>query len=236
MKLSNHGSITLIAIVLGIVAPIAAADSQRDHHRPTHGAAEEPSANEYMNARPFEELVANFESPERMLWQRPDALLDLVGDLDSKTVADIGSGSGFLAFRMAERGARVLCVDVDERFLAYILGKRDALGLAEQIEPRLSPYDRPALGAGEVDLVITVNTYHHIEDRVSYFRFVRDALLPGGRLVVVDFKEGEQPVGPGPAMKIKASRIEAELRDAGFNTFSLDRKTLPYQFVLTATR
>jgi SAM-dependent methyltransferase len=78
------------------------------------------------------------------------------------------------------------------------MGKRDALELADVIVPRLSPFERPALAASEVDLVVTVNTYHHIEARVAYFRHVLRALRPGGRLVVVDFKAGEQPVGPGP--------------------------------------
>jgi hypothetical protein len=84
------------------------------------GAAERHGsrANAHMHERDFAALIANFESPERMNWQRPGALLDSFGDLDGKTVADIRSGSGFLAFRMAERGARVPCVDVDERFLA----------------------------------------------------------------------------------------------------------------------
>jgi SAM-dependent methyltransferase len=213
---------------------LAAPDHGPDHGA-AHGAEAGHAANEQMNARPFEELVRNFESEERMAWQKPDALVARLGPLEGRTVADIGSGSGFLAFRMAEAGARVLCVDIDERFLAYILGKRDALGLGDRVETRLSPPDRPALEPGEVDLVVTVNTYHHIEDRVAYFRTVREALRTGGRLVVVDFSEGELPVGPGPAMKIPAARIEEELRAAGFAAIEVDRETLPYQFVLTAS-
>lgn len=200
-----------------------------------HGAEAGQAANEHMNQRSFEELIRNFESEERMAWQKPDALVALLGPLDGRTVVDLGSGSGFLAFRLAEAGARVLCVDIDERFLAYVLGKRDALGLGDRVETRLSPPDGPALEAGEVDLVVTVNTYHHIEDRVAYFRRVREALRSGGRLVVVDFSEGDLPVGPGPAMKIPAARVEEELRAAGFTAIEVDRETLPYQFVLIAS-
>lgn len=232
----RHWILLALLTAAAWITAASAAHEHGAHQGPAPGSEAGQTANERMNERSFETLIANFESPERMTWQRPDALLDRLGDLDGKTVADIGSGSGFLAFRMAERGARVLCVDVDERFLAYILGKRDALGLGEQIDLRLSPYDRPMLEADEVDLVITVNTYHHIEDRVAYFGHVREALRPGGRLVVVDFKEGEQPVGPGPAMKIATRIIEAELREAGFTAVSVDRETLPYQFVLTASR
>jgi SAM-dependent methyltransferase len=233
--MQSHPIALALLLATATIGTVSAAPGHDVHRSEHHGGAPGHAANEHMNARSFEQLVASFESPERMAWQRPDALLDQLGPLDGRTVADIGSGTGFLAFRMAERGARVLCVDVDERFLAYILGKRDALGLAERIELRPSPYERPALAAEEVDLVITVNTYHHIEDRPAYFRHVRRALRPGGRLVVVDFDEGEQPVGPGPSMKIAPARIEAELREAGFEAFSIDRELLPYQFVLSAS-
>lgn len=200
-------------------------------------ATHDDSANAFMHRRAFADLIAGFESPKRMEWQRPDVLLDLLEPLAGKTVADIGSGSGFLALRMVERGAsKVLCVDIDERFLAYILGKRDGLGLGAAIETRLSPADRPALAEGEIDLAVTVNTYHHIEDRVAYFQVVRSALRNGGRLVVVDFRSGDLPVGPPASMKIDISTIENELRAAGFEGISVDTESLPYQFVLTADR
>ncbi|MEE4360828.1 MAG: class I SAM-dependent methyltransferase [Pseudomonadales bacterium] len=221
-------------VVTGLLLTLSFASVAAAEHSSEQGTRAGHAANAHMNERSFAELVGNFESDERMAWQMPDRLVAKLGPLEGKTVADIGSGSGFLAFRMAAQGARVLCIDIDERFLAYILGKRDALELGDRIEPRLSPPDRPALEPEEVDLVVTVNTYHHIEDRVAYFGKVRSALRSGGRLVVVDFVEGELPVGPAPAMKIPATRIEEELRAAGFEEITLDRETLPYQFVLTA--
>ena len=92
------------------------------------------------------------------------------------------------------------------------------------------------LSQGEVDLAVTVNTYHHIENREAYFSAVRSALRDGGRLVVVDFRAGDLPVGPPASMKIEAGKIEAELRAAGFGRIRVDRASLPYQFVLTAAR
>jgi len=237
MKRPSYAAALLAASCL-LPVPGALAQTDVSHaagHAMHHDAKPGESANAFMQRRSFESLVASFESAERMAWQRPGALLELLEPLEGQSVADIGSGSGFLAFMMAERGAdKVLCIDIDERFLAYILGKRDALGLGEVIEPRLSPPDRPALEAREVDLVVTVNTYHHIEDRPAYFAAVREALRDGGRLVVVDFRPGDLPVGPPASMKIPPETIEAELREAGFSDFSVDGDTLPYQFVLVA--
>ena len=200
-----------------------------------HGADHGHDANAHMNARPFLDLVADFEESGRDTWQRPEAVLAALGDLEGRTVAEIGSGSGYFAFRLAEAGARVLCLDVDERFLAYIAGRRDALGLQDRMALRHVPYDSAALAAGEADVVLIVNTWHHIEDRSSYFAEVRAGLAPGGELVVIDFEKRELPVGPPPRMKLSAERVVEELRAAGYERIEVDRDLLPHQYLIRAS-
>ena len=192
-------------------------------------------ANEHMNKRTFEELVASFESPERAEWQKPDSVVAFLGELQGKTVMDIGSGTGYFSFRLAGAGATVICADVDERFLNYIVEHRAEKGYSEeQVQTRKIPYDSSNLKAGEVDLVLIVNTYHHIENRVAYFAEVKSGLKPGGKLVVIDFRKEEMPVGPPIEMKMKAEKIEAELRESGFAEIDVNDSLLPYQYIVTA--
>ncbi|MEE4299003.1 MAG: class I SAM-dependent methyltransferase [Pseudomonadales bacterium] len=224
----------LLGLCIGTAAVAwgAAHDGDRgDGHAGGHGGA----ANEHMHARPFLELIASFEEPEREVWQRPDAVIAALGDLEGRTVAEIGSGSGYFAFRLAAAGARVLCLDVDERFLAYVAGRRDALGLQARMEPRLVPYDSAELAPGEADLVLIVNTWHHIEHRSDYFAEVREGLAPGGELVVIDFVKRDVPVGPPPRMKLSAERVVEELRAAGYERIEVDRELLPYQYLIRAS-
>ena len=56
----------------------------------------------------------------------------------------------------------------------------------------LAEPDDPLLPDGLIDLVFTSNTYHHIpaEVRVAYFRSLRSALAPGGRVAILDLNEG----------------------------------------------
>ena len=192
-------------------------------------------ANQHMNQASLEQLIARFEDPKRDVWQKPNAVIALLGDLQGKVVMDIGSGSGYFSFRLADAGARVICADVDERFLAYIAEQIDA----RQIEPdrmmlRHIPYDSAQLKAAEVDMVLIVNTYHHIEDREGYFSEVRAGLKPGGQLVVVDFFKHATEIGPPEDMKLAAHVVIDELRSAGFSRFETDRDTLPYQYVIQA--
>ncbi len=203
--------------------------AQHDDHGHHH------DANHHMNQRPFEELVAHFEDPSRDEWQKPDAVLAQLGDLQGKKVMDIGSGTGYFSFRMAKAGAQVICADVDERFLEYITKKvnQSETWATPRMETRKVPFDSPALKAKEVDLVLIVDTYHHIENRIDYFKAVKKGLKPNGRLVVIDFFKEEAPVGPPVKMKMSEEQVASELHKAGFQSIDIDVETLPYQYIIT---
>ncbi|MDP4711784.1 MAG: methyltransferase domain-containing protein [Saprospiraceae bacterium] len=208
--------------------------AENEHVKPGH-QHDHNHANREMNSRPFESLVANFESAERDEWQQPDKVMAYLGDLQGKRVMDIGSGSGYFSFRMHQAGAKVICADVDQRFLDYIAQKRDSLGVPEaDIETRKIPYDSSTLGEGEVDMVIIVDTYHHIENRIAYFEEVRKGIKSGGNLVVIDFFKRELPVGPSVDHKISKEEVMEELQQAGYTSLALDTTLLPYQFLIRA--
>jgi SAM-dependent methyltransferase len=195
-----------------------------------------PHANEHMHSHDFETLVDRFEHTERDRWQQPEKVVQLLGDLTGKKVMDLGSGSGYFSFRLHEAGAHVICADVDERFLGYIEERKnqlDRIGRA-RIETRHVPYDAPGLQPREVDLVFTVNTYHHIDDRADYFRHVKEGLRPGGQLVVIDFFKADTPMGPPRDMKVDHATVREELMAAGFAKISVDTNTLFYQYIITA--
>ena len=228
--------------VFGVVA-LMLLNACGDHHKhekedethPVHQDGGHSHANQHMNSSSFENLVARFEDPARDSWQKPQRVLELLGNLEGKTVMDIGSGTGYFSFPMAKAGATVICADVDERFLDYIKTRQ----IREEVHPdrlilRKVPYDSPALAEGEVDLVLNVDTYHHIENRPAYFSQVRKGLREGGRLVVIDFNKTELPVGPPVEMKLTPEAVVAELKEAGFSDFEINREDLPYQYLVFA--
>lgn len=207
--------------------------ASHDGHHGHHHTTDDNISNQHMNRRPFEDLVAGLESDGRAEWQKPDVVLDQLGDLTGKTVMDIGAGTGYFSFRLAQRGANVIAADVDDRFQEYIVEQKEKTGL-DNIETRKVPYDSPGLSPAEADAVIIVNTYHHINDRAEYFAKVLEGLKPGGRLFVVDYKKEETPHGPPLNHRMSAETVENELREAGFSRMELDRTTLPYQYMVMA--
>lgn len=190
-------------------------------------------ANKYMNQKDFDELAAGFEEASRVEWQRPEEVIRLLGDLKDKTIMDLGAGTGYFAFRLQQRGTKVIAADVDQRFLDYMDSKRSDLSLDEtQLELRKVDYDDPKIEKEELDLFFTVDTYHHLENRSEYFPKVMAGLKPGGKAVIVDFKKMETPHGPPARMRISTETIVAELEAAGFQNVTVNQEILPEQFII----
>ncbi|NJO92951.1 MAG: hypothetical protein HC831_31295 [Chloroflexia bacterium] len=63
-------------------------------------------SNEHMNKTGFDNLVNHFDNPEREKWQKPDLVIDKLGDLSNKTIGDIGAGTGYFSFRLAKKQKR----------------------------------------------------------------------------------------------------------------------------------
>ncbi len=203
---------------------------EADHQHQAHG--DTTTANEHMHRTDFETLVNHFEDPERNEWQKPQLVMDKMGDLSAKTVADIGAGSGYFSFRLARKAEKVIAIDIDQRFLNYIKEKKASLPEGLPLETRLAEEDDPHLAPNEADIVLLVNTYHHINNRPQYFAAVRKDLKPGGFLMVVDFKKQDSPMGPPLRMKLAVETVIDELKKAGFTDISVDQESLKYQYIV----
>ena len=86
----------------------------------------------------------------------------------------------------------------------------------------------------EVDMVLMVNSYHHIENRPDYFAKVREGIKPDGELVIIDYFKFEIPVGPPVNHKVSMDVVVNELKEAGFTAFDVNVELLEYQFVIRA--
>ena len=191
--------------------------------------------NLFMNQRSFENLVKNFESEERQQWQKPDEVIALLGDIEGKTIMDIGVGTGYFAFRMTAKGAKVIAADVDDRFLNYVKEKKDSLN-DRRLVTRKVEYDDPLLGSEEVHHVLIVNTYHHIDDREEYFTKVIKGIKSGGSLMVADFKKNVGGPGPPKRYRVATDKVREELTKAGFSKITVNDSLLDRFYVVIAEK
>jgi len=185
---------------------------------------------------PFDDVarwVALFDDPQRDAWQKPEAVVEAMALQPGMAVADIGAGTGYfnpyLAAAVGPEG-RVIAVDIEPALVAHMIARAADEG-TPQVVPRLADRDDPKLAPAEVDRILLVDTYHHIDNRVDYFRRLRRALRPDGRLVIVDYRRGDLPVGPPAGQRLDPEEVEAELQSAGWR-FLASPDILPYQYVL----
>lgn len=186
----------------------------------------------------FENLVADYESKDRGIWQKPGMVISLLGNLDGKTVADIGAGSGYFTFRMVPLAQKVIGVDIDPRFIAFMDSVK--VRLPEQyrsrFESRLATPDNPKLNPEEADAVIIVNTYGYIQNRVKYLQTLAKGMKPGAELLVIDFKKNNLPFGPSDEFKVALNQTEKELELSGFEITKIDNESLDYQYIVLAAK
>ncbi|MBX6392557.1 MAG: class I SAM-dependent methyltransferase [Burkholderiales bacterium] len=174
-----------------------------------------------------------FDNPDRDTWQKPEEVIRALELKPDAAVADIGAGTGYFAVRLARAvpNGRVYAVDVEQEMVAYLEKRARHEGLSN-LQPVPAEPDDARLPE-PVDLVLMVNTYHHIEDREEYFARLAKLLKPGGRLAIIDFRP-DAPIGPPKRVRIEAEKVIEELQEAGY-TLSTRHDFLPHQYFLILT-
>lgn len=177
-----------------------------------------------------------FDDPARDSWQKPAELVALLGLAPGQRVADLGAGTGYLLPHLARAvgpTGSVVGLDVAEGMVTWMRERIQREGLVG-VEARQVAFDDPGLAPGSVDVVVTVDTWHHVDGRGAYARKVAAGLAAGGRFVVVDFTR-ESPEGPPAAHRITPESVVEELVGAGLDARVVE-ETLPYQYVVVGTK
>lgn len=161
-----------------------------------------------------------FERDGREIWDRRDDIIAQLRLQPGQRVADIGAGTGFFSALMArEVGAdgRVYAVDIARSFVEASVQRAHEQGL-EQVVGVVNDAHSVQLPPGSIDLAFISDTYHHFEYPKSTLRSIRDALAPGGGLVVIDFKRIPGVSSPWVLGHVRAGepQVTAEIEAAGF--------------------
>jgi len=186
----------------------------------------------------FESLVADFESKDRGIWQKPELVISYLGDLEDKTVADIGAGTGYFTFRLLPKAKKVIAIDIDPRFINFLDSVKVRLSdsYRDRFESRLATFDDPLLQPEEADNVMIVNTYGYIENRGQYLKTLYKGIAFEGQILIIDFKINNLPVGPSDEFKVSSRQVERELIAAGFEIAKTDTESLDYQYIILAKK
>jgi SAM-dependent methyltransferase len=222
--------LTALVALLALSSPASGGEAPAGHG---HGS---PRGHDATTTHRFDDVdrwVKVFDDPARDAWQRPADVVRLLQLSPGDVVADLGAGTGYfepyLSRAVGETGA-VLAVDIEPSLVAHLRDRAEKEGTRNVI-PILASADNPRLPPAAVDLILIVDTYHHVSDRLRYLGDLRSRLAPGGRIAIVDWTDADRPVGPPKEHALPKAFMVDEMRQAGW-TLAADHDVLPYQLFL----
>lgn len=174
--------------------------------------------------------------PSRVREERPDEVVANMGLAPDHVVADIGAGSGYFSFRIARLvpEGKVLAVDIQPEMLALIEQQKARDGVSN-IEGVLGRIDDPNLPPNSIDAAIMVDAYHEFDHPFEMINGIYNALRPGGRIFLLEYR-GEDPSVPiRPLHKMTEEQVVKEMSVFGLDwTDTLD--FLPWQHMMIFTK
>jgi arsenite methyltransferase len=182
----------------------------------------------------FERYIAMLEHKDRDEFQKPEKVMEAMALKPGERVAEIGAGSGYFTIRIAKTvgpTGLVWAIDIEQEMLDYI-EKRAVEEKIKNIRLKLVPEDNPQLPNKGVDTIIIIHTYPYIRKRIDYVKKLRAALVPGGRIVIIDYVPKsweERPWGPLPHQQVPRSTVDSEMTEAGFKPIKV-HDFLPQQY------
>jgi ubiquinone/menaquinone biosynthesis C-methylase UbiE len=153
------------------------------------------------------------ERPERAKEEQPNKLLDALKLKPGDVVADIGAGSGYFSFRIAERvgpKGKVFAVDIQPEMLA-IMRQTIKARKVSNVELILGTEKDPKLPANAVDLILMVDVYHEFAYPLEMTQALIRSLKPDGRLVFVEYRLEDPKVWIKLVHKMSEKQVRKEM-------------------------
>lgn len=172
------------------------------------------------------------ERPSREITEQPQQVVDALSLKPTDIVADIGAGTGYFSFRMAALvpQGKVLAVDIQPEMID-ILNFLKIENKISNIEPILASINNPNLPKKSVDLALMVDAYHEFEYPREVMEDVVNALKPGGRVILVEYR-GENPLIPIKSIhKMKQKQVRKEMKAVGLQ-WQKTKEFLPQQHLM----
>jgi ubiquinone/menaquinone biosynthesis C-methylase UbiE len=179
------------------------------------------------------EAAAWLDRPEREKEENPNKLMEVLQIKEGAVVADIGAGSGFYTFRLAEKvgpKGKVLAEEIQKEMLDIIRERMEKKKVTN-VELVLGTITDPKLPANGVDLILLVDVYHEFDHPYEMTEAMVKGLKPGGRLVFVEFKLEDPEVPIKLVHKMSQKQVLKEMEPFPLkHVKTID--SLPWQHVI----
>ena len=173
------------------------------------------------------------ERNERVDEEEPDVAIEVLKIAKGASVADIGAGSGYMTVRLAKRvgpTGTVYANDVQPQMLEMLRRRLEKEKIAN-VTLVQGAVDDPKLPPASVELELMVDVYHELSQPQAMLRGLRQALKPGGRLVLLEYRKEDPSIPIRLEHKMTVAEAKMEVEAEGFTLSKVD-EALPRQHIL----
>lgn len=111
---------------------------------------------------------------------------DYLGAGTGDRVLDIGSGRGWWAVELAQAGAEVTCLEINEDFVAATRQRADDAGVADRVHTVLGPAEDFDLEPDSYDVVTCLGASFALDGYRPALDWIARAVRSGGRIAIGD--------------------------------------------------
>ena len=236
-------SVTLLAVLLLVAVPTAGCQTP---DAPSSGAAtdtgdvytQKPPSRDgigkvYMG-REISQVMGHrgatwLERPSRAEKEKPALLVDSMNLAPTDVVADIGAGTGYFTFRMAPRvpDGRVFAVDIQPEMLDMMRETIETDGI-DNVTLVQGTIQDPKLPADSIDAALMVDAYHEFSHPREMMLNLKEALVPGGRVYLVEYRKEDPSIPIKPLHKMTEAQARKEMEAVGLEWVATE-EMLPRQ-------
>jgi len=170
-------------------------------------------------------VAAGLSNSGRDATQHPQELVDAMALKPGMTVADVGTGVGYMLPYLSHAvgaGGHVVAEDIFDDFLSAAKKRAADDKLANVTFVKGTETD-PHLDGTGVDVILALDSYHHYNYPEKMLASFRHALRDGGRLVVVEYYKRPNAMPGGDAVKhirLDEPDLVREIESNGFRKVS----------------
>ncbi len=156
------------------------------------------------------------ERPERESEEAPDKVIHLIKLRPDEILADIGAGSGYYSLRLAKKfpKSQIIAIDIQEEMLAF-LDEKISQSHTQNIRTHLGKIDGLNLPPATIDAALIVDAYHEFSHPYEMMKSLVNALRPGGRLFLLEYRAEDPTVPIKPLHKMTEAQAKKEMQFIG---------------------
>ena len=178
------------------------------------------------------EGAAWFDRKSREKEENSNLVLEKMNLLPTSIVADIGAGTGYYTFKIAERvpNGKVYAVEIEDEMLRYLNNRKKELG-SSNVEIIKGDAKSPHLANNSIDLAILIDVYHELQYPKEMMHNISKALKSDGKVLLLEYRAEDPKIEMNPLHKMSIEQINKEMAVNGFKLY-YDGEFLPIQHFL----